>query len=302
MTRPIVVGVALREDDAAPLALAHVIGRVTGGPLALVHAYPYEPLTVPAPEYEAALREQAEAGLAELAAGLEVPTTRHAIARVSPARALHEAAERLGAAALVVGSTHRAGMRHVLPGGVGERVLAGAPCPVIVAPRDYAEPDGAAPRIGVAFDDSAEARLALDTAIALARALDATVTTLTVSEPIEQAPAAMVPGWTIPPGYNEARREHAERVLAAARERVPAELLGDTRLLIGHPGEQLAQASADVDVLVCGSRGYGPLRAVLLGGVSTALAHTARCPLLVIPRGELPALAQLEPVARSASA
>ena len=38
-------------------------------------------------------------------------------------------------------------------------------------------------------------------------------------------------------------------------------------------------------MLVCGSRGYGPLRAVLLGGVSSALAHTAACPLLVIPRG-----------------
>jgi hypothetical protein len=32
------------------------------------------------------------------------------------------------------------------------------------------------------------------------------------------------------------------------------------------------------------TRGYGPLRTVLLGGVSGRLAHTAACPLLVIPR------------------
>ena len=32
----------------------------------------------------------------------------------------------------------------------------------------------------------------------------------------------------------------------------------------------------DVDVLFCGSRGYGPARRVLLGGVSTRLVRGAR--------------------------
>jgi hypothetical protein len=34
------------------------------------------------------------------------------------------------------------------------------------------------------------------------------------------------------------------------------------------------------------SRGYGPLRAVLLGGVSHRVAVEARCPVMVLPRGE----------------
>jgi nucleotide-binding universal stress UspA family protein len=33
-----------------------------------------------------------------------------------------------------------------------------------------------------------------------------------------------------------------------------------------------------------GSRGYGPLRAVLLGSVSSALVRSARSPLVVVPR------------------
>ena len=37
----------------------------------------------------------------------------------------------------------------------------------------------------------------------------------------------------------------------------------------------------DADLLVCGSRGYGALRAVALGGVSRALVNEAACPVLV---------------------
>ncbi len=38
-------------------------------------------------------------------------------------------------------------------------------------------------------------------------------------------------------------------------------------------------------ILVVGSRGYGPLRRVLLGSVSTQLVKSAPCPVLVVPRG-----------------
>jgi nucleotide-binding universal stress UspA family protein len=40
-----------------------------------------------------------------------------------------------------------------------------------------------------------------------------------------------------------------------------------------------------VDLLVCGSRGYGPVRRVLLGTVSAALVRQASLPVLVVPRG-----------------
>jgi nucleotide-binding universal stress UspA family protein len=36
---------------------------------------------------------------------------------------------------------------------------------------------------------------------------------------------------------------------------------------------------------VMGSRGYGPVRAVLLGSVSGQLIATARVPIVVLPRG-----------------
>jgi nucleotide-binding universal stress UspA family protein len=36
---------------------------------------------------------------------------------------------------------------------------------------------------------------------------------------------------------------------------------------------------------VIGSRGYGPLHSVLLGGVSGRVIRDAACPVIVVPRG-----------------
>jgi nucleotide-binding universal stress UspA family protein len=54
-----------------------------------------------------------------------------------------------------------------------------------------------------------------------------------------------------------------------------------------------------VDLIVTGSRGYGPMRSVLAGSTSRYLADHAPCPVLVVPRG---ARAELDrPVAASAA-
>jgi nucleotide-binding universal stress UspA family protein len=55
--------------------------------------------------------------------------------------------------------------------------------------------------------------------------------------------------------------------------------------LEGDPAERLIAASEKLDLLVTGSRGYGPLRAVLAGGVSGRVIRGAHCPVIVVPRG-----------------
>lgn len=50
--------------------------------------------------------------------------------------------------------------------------------------------------------------------------------------------------------------------------------------------DALAAASQELDLLVCGSRGYGPLRTVLVGGVSHALVRHSACPVVVVPLAE----------------
>ena len=40
-----------------------------------------------------------------------------------------------------------------------------------------------------------------------------------------------------------------------------------------------------LDVLVLGSRRFGPLRSALLGSVSSPLIDRAACPVVIVPRG-----------------
>jgi nucleotide-binding universal stress UspA family protein len=88
------------------------------------------------------------------------------------------------------------------------------------------------------------------------------------------------PGYILTPDDLEARaRKHlAETALAAG---VPTEPV----VVVGAPEQVLAEESETTDLVVVGSRGYGPHRAVLLGSVSGRLVRESACPVLVVPRG-----------------
>ncbi len=58
----------------------------------------------------------------------------------------------------------------------------------------------------------------------------------------------------------------------------------DGRAAYGLTGEELAAFSNQVDLLVVGSRGYGPAKRLVLGSTSNFLERHARCSLLVLPR------------------
>ena len=65
-----------------------------------------------------------------------------------------------------------------------------------------------------------------------------------------------------------ARLEAAENIAAKVRAAVPEDLLEATEVLEGRAADELARVTSELDLLICGSRGYGPVRALLLGGVS----------------------------------
>jgi nucleotide-binding universal stress UspA family protein len=80
-------------------------------------------------------------------------------------------------------------------------------------------------------------------------------------------------------------KEHLEHELARALDSLPRELRASGSVLSGDAAELLAsKAEEGMDVLVAGSRGYGPARRVLIGSVSSKLARSCPCPLLVVPR------------------
>ena len=53
------------------------------------------------------------------------------------------------------------------------------------------------------------------------------------------------------------------------------------------PASVVAKASEDADLVVMGSRGYGPVRRVLLGGVASAVLREAACPVIVTARSAI---------------
>jgi nucleotide-binding universal stress UspA family protein len=143
----------------------------------------------------------------------------------------------------------------------------------------------AAVSIGVAVDDGPESRQALAMAARLAAAAHAPLQVLTVvDEPSPAHPMFAATGASYEHWVAAARRA-AERHAQEALEALAPEAGGNVLVLDGAPVEQLAYASHRFDLLVLGSRRYGPVRATLLGGVSSRLIEKAGCPIVIVPRG-----------------
>ena len=222
----------------------------------------------------------------------------------SPARRFEEIAERGDADLIVLGSTHRAHIGSIAPGSVAEHLLHGARCRLIIAPRGYARARAAyeAEKRGEVADDiplgspmpfvrddarvlavgwnaTLEAQVALDEAAVLAERFGSTIRLIGVEEPVP--PGAVARG--APPGLAEGGDFQAKLYGAAAE--LPEEL----RVLPVHEHgnaveKLLERAGEGVDLLVLGSRGFGPVMRLLVGSVSAKVIREAPCPVLVVPR------------------
>jgi nucleotide-binding universal stress UspA family protein len=268
-----------RAEDA--LALAGVLtgphGRVTAA-----CSFWFEPLTArvaPVGPWQTAMREDAEAVLAPLAArGIAT----EAILGTSPARALHEFAESERVDAIVLGPSHRGRVGRAVAGSTAGRLLHGAPCAVAIAPAGYRErvPESLH-RIGVAFQPTQEGRAAVHAARKLAEREGGVIALLEAFDPNQAfATAAAVPIPTYVKDVREQIRGELDDLIGLMPEGLP--IHGE--ILEGDPVHVLAERAGALDLLVLGSRGYGPILRVLLGSVSHRLVADAPCPVLVVPR------------------
>jgi nucleotide-binding universal stress UspA family protein len=80
------------------------------------------------------------------------------------------------------------------------------------------------------------------------------------------------------------------RVVSGVREHIAAQGGVEAHAAYGDPVEELTLYSASLDLLVVGSRSYGPLGRLVHGSTAQHLARTARCPLLVLTRAAREAL------------
>ena len=270
------------------LALARLLADAVGADLLVAAVVPHElPLVPGTAEREEAMRREAADMLAAAAPEGERVRTRVVGAR-SAAQGLHELAESEQAGGLVVGSSHRGAIGRVLAGSVAERLLHGAPCPVAVAPAGFAaRSERRLKVVGCGFDGSDESRLAVRHAELLARRAGAAVRLLAVHEPELIFGIDAVPAGYDPTEISRDARERLERKLEEAAASIGSGVEVQHYVLEGSALEALTGAAeSGVDLLVVGSRQYGPVRRVLLGGVSSGLVRASPTSILVVPRGE----------------
>lgn len=187
---------------------------------------------------------------------------------------LHELCELIDADLLVVGSSRRGPLGRVMLGDDTRGSLNGAPCALAVAPLGYARQTVAMREVGVAYNGSPESEHGIAVARRIASEHRARLSAFEAVPP---------PAFTYVPDPKE-----YERALEDLVEQARAQIAGlggiEPHAAFGLPAEELALYSASLDLLIVGSRDYGPVGRLLHGSVSRQLLSHTRCPLLILTR------------------
>src|SRR5699024_6725819 len=249
------VGFDDTEQGRDALALGVALASALHEPLTVAVAYPGDDGGLLSAAEEARWLAESRAAAdrkldvaAELVGG-RVPVTPVALGPGPASRSLLEHLQAQSPRAVVLGSSASATLGRVSLGSTVERVLDGATCPVVVTPKGYAGQAGLAGPVAVAYDGSAEADRAVELAAGLAADLGGSVRLVSVADGSLPSCQALVVGGVA------GRRSVPATAEVLPLRRTVAQVLADL------PGERPS-------LLVCGSRGRGPVRRVFLGSVS----------------------------------
>lgn len=275
MFKNVLVGVDRDGGGRDAIALSSSL-LAEGGERTLAHIYSSDARASRGSDTEPnlAVREHPRGLLedARKAAGVEVHLRWFESSSVG--RGLHELCEVTAADLLVVGSSRHGLLGRVLIGDDTHAALNGAPCAIAIAPAGYSERPVTIREVGVGYNGSPESEHAVAVARRVAAEHDARLSAFE---------AVSLPTYTFIGG--PAPIDGAiEDLVAEARERI-ATLGGvEPHAVYGNPVEELTLYSASLDLLVVGSRDYGPIGRIVHGSTCGQLARTARCPLLVLTR------------------
>jgi nucleotide-binding universal stress UspA family protein len=282
MFNKIVVGYEGEQAGRDAVKLAAKLAAVSGSEITVV--YPYHPLFARAPfdVVEADVRRD----VGQLLSGLEGlrELTFHSSSSTWPIHAMQELASYEDADLVVFGAAREGLVKH-LHASVVERMVHGAPCAVAVSPAGYADAEnGEIRRIGVGFSDTHEGTAAVYLAHELATLVRGELELIaaagvSASEAAYAASAGLLS--KLEDDVFAEAREKVEQLVGALGEGVPLSV----ELERDDPCRLLIERTGSLDLLVLGSRAYGPFRCALLGSVSAGVIARAQCPAVVLPRG-----------------
>ncbi|HTX45291.1 MAG TPA: universal stress protein [Solirubrobacteraceae bacterium] len=272
MFTKIVVGIDGRQGGRDAIALARLLAA-PGAAITLANVYRSHSLRDSSVERNRMLREIANELLERERAAAGIDARLIAVGGSAVGTALKRLADRAGSDLLVVGSCHHGRLGRALLGDDARSAVTEAPCAVAVAPAGY-EPPEQLERIGVGYDGSRGAIAALEIARSIARAQDGRVLARTVVS-LQDIP------------YGEPIPHDWPKVAIGLMDEKQRALRGlgdiDADATYGEPGDELAQYSEHLDLLLVGARGYGPVASLFESSSSRYLSRHSRCPLVVVP-------------------
>jgi len=190
---------------------------------------------------------------------------------------------------VVVGTHGRTGLEHVLLGSTAERVIRGAPCPVLAVrgrkPGSAQVPDHSSPiavrRMLVPIDFSDCSLDALEYAVQVAKHVNAAITILHVMEPV-----AYGLDFTLShPSELEAKRARlGDRLRDLVQAAAGWGLQADEALRGGLPADSILDyaRSRAVDLIVMGTHGRRGISHLVNGSVTEGVLRRADCPVLTV--------------------
>lgn len=191
---------------------------------------------------------------------------------------------------IVVGTKGKTGLAHVLLGSTAERIIRGAPCPVLAA---RAQPYGEEQAVGNRRDPTHLERIlvpvdfsdcsldALEYAALVAQRSGASLTLLHVLEPISYGL-----DFTFP---HRAKREsikadHTKRLSNLVSALVSAGISSEFLVLGGLPTDSILDAARKqpADLVVMGTHGRSGLSHALFGSIAESVLRKSSCPVLMV--------------------
>lgn len=284
----IAVGVDGFSEGEDATALGAAIARVTGAELMLVTVHPDPLLLLPGLAGVKSLGDEAD-GIVRSVRDRLAPGARLRVETdLSVPRALSRVVRQAHRDLLIVGSSRHADPGRVQIGKRTRQLLGEFSCPLAVAPRGYQ--DGTAPalrRIGAGYDGSPESGAAVSLAASLAKAAGAELHIDAVVDDRFPPIGFTTPAWG--GGLLTAWQEAVDAQTASLSDGLHQCSTGTgvktvARLANGRPADALLKLAENVDLLVIGSRRWGPAARVLLGSTGEALLHGAACAVLTVPR------------------
>jgi nucleotide-binding universal stress UspA family protein len=267
------------------VALGAAIASATGGQLSLVGVFPPSFLPVEGVTDRKTMRAQATRTLRQQRDLLAPGAFVHTVADMSTARALRHFAERRHADLVVIGSSHAAARGHATIGRTGRQLIYDAPFSIAVAERGLHERNRGLRAIGVGYDSGPESHAALAVAGALATGARAKLLVRRVVE--DRVPVLSGDAWITLADWDhgdiwaDERRSALDEAQAAVSR---LELHAEVSATIGDPGYEIRAFSNGVDLVVVGSRRWGPVARLVTGGVGETLVASAGCSVLIVRR------------------